>query len=139
MSITEDSGTYVAGKCTNKCRGQAKCIDYEPFLQHYSAELNTSNTLIYTAEDLPAGTLPPTDRGTSRDTLRQLADLTGGRLYPGTNMDTAITESMKNARGRYQIAIAAPAPNGKHHKLRVTCARKGVHVEATKGYFATEL
>jgi VWFA-related protein len=139
MSITEDSGTYVAGKCTNKCRGQAKCIDYEPFLQHCSAELNTSNTLIYTAEDLPAGTLPPTDRGTSRDTLRQLADLTGGRLYPGTNMDTAITESMKNARGRYQIAIAAPAPNGKHHKLRVTCARKGVHVEATKGYFATEL
>ena len=114
------------------------CIDYEPFFQHFSAELSRTNTLIYSAEDLPAGAMPPTNRGTSEDTLRQLADLTGGRLYTGTNMDKAITESMKNARGRYQIAIAAPAPNGKHHKLRVTCARKGVRVEGPRGYFAIE-
>ena len=138
MTITEESGTYVAGKCTSNCRGLAKCIDYAPFLQHFSSELSRANTLVYTAEDLPSSAMPSTARGTSWDTLHQLADLTGGRMYTGTNMDNAITEAMKNARGRYRIAIAAPAANGKHHKLRVTCARKDIRVDAPRGYFASE-
>jgi hypothetical protein len=59
-------------------------------------------------------------------------------MYTGTNVDKAISDAVKNARGRYQVTIAAPAANGKHHKLRVTCARKGVHVEAPRGYWSTE-
>ncbi len=136
MIITEEAGSYVAGKCTDTCREQVKCIDYEPFLQHFSTELARTNTLMYTAENLPEGAMPPTDRGSSADTLRQLADLTGGRMYTGTNMDAAITEAIKNARGRYRISIATANPNGKHHKLRVTCTRKGVRVEGPRGYFA---
>ena len=115
-----------------------KCLDYEPFLEHFTTELRRANTLIYAAQDLPNGALPPDDRGTATDTLRQLCDLTGGRMYTGTNVDKAIHDAVKNARGRYQIAIVGPKPSGKHHKLRVTCARKGVRVEAPRGYWATE-
>ena len=136
--ITEGSGSYVGGKCTSNCRRLMKCIDYEPFLQHFTGELNQSNTLLYAAEDLPVGAMPPTDHGTAADTLRQLADLTGGRVFLGTNMDKAITEAIKNARGRYQVTIAAPALDSKHHKLRVACARKGVKVDGPRGYWATQ-
>jgi VWFA-related protein len=136
MTMTDDTGSFLAGKCTDICRRQTKCLDYEPFFQHFSAGLARANTLIYTAEDLPQGALPPNARGTADDTLRQLADLTGGRMYMGTNMDRAITEAIKNARGRYQISIAAANPNGKHHKLRMKCARKGVRVEGPRRYFA---
>ncbi len=136
MIITEDAGSYLAGKCTDICRRQTKCIDYQPFFQHYSIELARTNTLIYTAEDLPQGALPPDTRGTSEDTLRQLADLTGGRMYMGTKMDNAITDAIKNARGRYQISIATANRNGKHHKLRVTCTRKGVRAEGPRSYYA---
>ncbi len=138
MTITGESESYVAGKCTTNCRINTKCVDYEPFFHHFSAELNRTNTVVYTAEDLPAGAMPPTNRGTAAYTLRQMADLSGGRLFTGTNMDKAIIEAMKNARGRYQIGIDAPASNGKYHKLRVTCARTGVRVEGPKGYFADQ-
>jgi hypothetical protein len=53
-------------------------------------------------------------------------------------MDKAITEAIKNARGRYQVTIAAPALDSKHHKLRVACARKGVKVDGPRGYWATQ-
>jgi hypothetical protein len=138
MTITDASGSYVGGKCTANCRRLSKCVDYEPFFQHFSSVLNHTNTVVDAAEDLPQGALPPNNRGTAVDTLQRMADLSGGRLYPGTNIDKAILEAMKNGRGRYQISIAAPAANGKYHKVRLTCARKGVRVEGPKGYFADQ-
>jgi VWFA-related protein len=138
MTITDASGSYVGGKCTANCRRLSKCVDYEPFFQHFSSVLNHTNTVVDAAEDLPQGALPPNNRGTAVDTLQRMADLSGGRLYPGTNIDKAILEAMKKGRGRYQVSIAAPAADGKYHKVRVTCARKGVRVEGPKGYFADQ-
>ena len=136
----EGSGNYLAGKCTSECRrAGTKCISYTPFLQHFSAKLNRTGTTVYSVEETDGGSLAPIDRGTSEDTLRQLADLTGGPKYPDGEVEKAIAHSLEDARTRYQFVYDAPAPDGKYHKLRVTCTRKGVRVEAQRGYFADRL
>jgi len=132
------SGTYVAGKCTEKCRGNFPCVDYTPFFQHISSELSRTNTVINSAQVIPEGWTPFTDRGSPTDTLRQLANLTGGRVYTVNEVEKAITQSLVNARARYQLAFDAPSPNGKLHKLRVACTRNGARIDAPKGYWADQ-
>jgi hypothetical protein len=68
--------------------------------------------------------------------LQKLADLTGGRLYHDGQVQKAITDSLKNAGARYQLAYAAPLLDGKYHKLRVACSLEGVRIEVQQGYFA---
>ena len=137
-TFPEGSGSYLAGKCTDKCRGYHKCVDYTPFLQHFTTELNQNNTLFYSAEETAEGSTPLIDHGTSADTLQQLVALTGGRLYAVNDIEKAITQSVRNARARYQLVYVAPPPNGKYHKLRVTCARSGVRLEFPRGYYSLQ-
>jgi VWFA-related protein len=132
------ASSYVAGKCTHKCNGYYPCVDYVPFFRHFTSELNQSNTIMYNAEMTREHFAPFTDRGTCADTLRQLASLTGGRMYVANSVEQAITDSIRNARARYQLVYTAPPPNGKYHKLRVTCARNGVRLEFPRGYYADE-
>jgi VWFA-related protein len=76
------------------------------------------------------------DRGRPRDTLQQLADLTGGRMYIHGEIDQAIAQSLQDVRSRYQLVYDGPAPDGKYHKLRVECSRPGVRIEASQGYYS---
>ncbi len=138
FTIQDNSGTFTAGKCTNECAGISKCVDYEPFLQHFTTKMKQTNTVIDIALDLPNGDMPPDARGTSADTLHQLANLSGGRFYDGSTIDKAITEALQDARGRYQMKIESASANGKFHKLKVTCTRKGVRLDAPRGYWATQ-
>lgn len=132
------SGSYVAGTCTSDCSKwhSGKCIDYTPFFARLGAQLNRSGTVLYSVEQVPSGALPPSDHGTSMDTLKQLTDLTGGRAYSSGDFDKALSQSIKDARARYQLAFDAPASDGKFHKLRVKCNRKDVVIEAQRGYYA---
>jgi hypothetical protein len=95
----------MAGKCSLECRpnpSEHKCRDYSPFLQHFAAQLNKSNTTISSVEVSGAGALPRTDSGTPADTLRQLAFLTGGRVFLDTNaeVEKAISESLTRSKAR---------------------------------------
>lgn len=133
--------TYVAGICTWQCHPSPmlnKCLDLTPFLQHFATDLVQSDTILSSVEVTHVGELPDTDRGTPADTLRQLANLTGGRVYLDTNseVETGLTESLKGARGRYRLAYAGPERDGSYHKLRVVCIREGVQIQAQQGYFA---
>ena len=131
-------GTYLAGVCNSDCTKfiGGPCLDYTPFLRHFTTELDRNGALVYSVEDTVEGRLPPSGLGTSKDTLEQLATLTGGRMYIGGEVAKAIAESLQDARARYQLAYDAPPPDGKYHKLRVACSRKGVRIEAQRGYFA---
>ena len=133
-------GSYLAGKCSSDCAkwgGAEKCIDYSPFLRHFSAELARTGTNIYSVEETPSGGLPRADRGSAKDTLEQLTDLTGGRMYSRGEVEKAITQSLEGARARYKLVFDGAA-DGKYHNLRVTSTRKGVHVEAPRSYFADQ-
>jgi len=53
VAFAEGSGSYLAGECTEKCAKwteETKCIDFAPFLQHFSAALNRTGTIVYPVE-----------------------------------------------------------------------------------------
>jgi VWFA-related protein len=134
------SNSYLAGKCGWECHpnpSDTKCLDYTPFLQHFAAETAAAETTVSSVAVTATGLLD-FERGTAANTLRQLADLTGGQLYMDKNseVEKAIKAALLEAKGRYQLAFAAMAKDGKYHKVRVASTREGVHIVAPQGYFA---
>jgi VWFA-related protein len=132
-------GSYAAGKCGSACTmrpGVMYCIDYAPFLGHFGTVLTQSDTILDVVEAQPEASLPPNSRGTSFDTIQQLADVSGGRIYFSGAIESAVTQALQVVRAHYELTYDPPRPNGKYHKLRVECSRKGVHIAAPHGYIA---
>jgi VWFA-related protein len=67
-------------------------------------------------------------------TFDQFAELTGGTV--STDFAKTISEAMNASRSSYVIQYAAPPPDGKYHKIRVTCSRKGIRIQTKQGYYA---
>ncbi len=114
------SNSYLAGKWTLDCHpnpSDTKCLDYTPFLRHLGAEAAATDTIVSSLV-VNAGGLLDFDRGTSANTLWQLADITGGQVYLDRNSDVekAIHEALLATEGRYQLAYAAEARDGKYHQ-----------------------
>lgn len=141
VPFSTGSENYVGGRCTNECSrrpGVVRCIDYTPFLMHFGDRLARTDTIFNSVDLSLRGGVRPADRGRSRDTLLQLADISGGRVYLHGEIDQAITDSLQEAGARYQLSYDAPTPDGKYHEVRVECPRKGVHLQAPQGYYAAE-
>jgi hypothetical protein len=74
----------------------------------------------------------------SQETLNEFANMTGGRANGGKDIGAAIAQAMNDARTSYLLGYYAPDENedGKFHKLRIACTRKGVRIQAKTGYYA---
>jgi VWFA-related protein len=72
--------------------------------------------------------------------LDEFAGLTGGRANQGKEIGAAIKEARNDLLTSYQIGYFPPRPNrvDEFHKLRITCNRKGVRIQARTGYYAGE-
>jgi len=68
-------------------------------------------------------------------TLDQFADLTGGKVY-ANDFEKAVKEVMAASGSGYVIEYDGPQLDGKYHRIRVSCSRKGVHLQVKKGYYA---
>jgi VWFA-related protein len=131
-------------------------IDYTPLLQRLTATLDRANVAVYTLR-LPgslaqanspdgglAGSRGPAPAGSlgaglaSAETLDEFAGLTGGRAYGTVDIERAITQAANDARMSYLIAYDPPLDkwDGKYHKIRVVCSRKGVRLQTKQGYYA---
>ena len=68
------------------------------------------------------------------------AEMTGGRPDAGKDVGGAVRQAITDMRTSYQIGYYPPAQNwdNKLHKLRVTCTRKGVRIQAKTSYYAWE-
>ncbi len=107
--------------------------DYTPVVQDFAGELNRAAIALYPVD--------MEDRQTngmeSEDTLRLLADLTSGKWF-GEDFGAAMAQIDTDARSRYLLRYT-PGPSnwdGKFHKLRIICDRKGVQLRAATGYLA---
>jgi hypothetical protein len=117
-------------------------IDYTPLLQRLTATLDRANVAVYTLR-LP-GSLAPVAAGSggaglaSIETLDEFAGLTGGRAYGTLDIERAISQAAADARMSYLIAFDPPLDqwDGKYHKIRVACSRKGVRLQTKQGYYA---
>jgi len=74
----------------------------------------------------------------SEETLDEFARLTGGRAYQNNDISGAIKQAITDAKQSYLISYTPPPENwdGKYHKIRITCTRKGVRLQARQGYLA---
>jgi VWFA-related protein len=120
-------------------------IDYTPLVRRLTATMDRANVAVYTLH-LP-GSLVPVPTGStgsagfsSLETLDEFAGLTGGRAYGSVDVARALTQSAADARLSYLIAYDPPLDkwDGKYHKIRVVCARKGVRLQTKQGYYAFE-
>ncbi len=137
-------------------------VDYTPYINQLSQTLDRADVSIYAVQQSPPGTAANQDveaaQGAaplgssaassnstspfagmgSEQTLDQFASLTGGRAYQNNDIAGAVKQAINDARQSYLVTYAPPPENwdGKYHKLRVTCARKGVKVQTRQGYFA---
>ena len=68
-------------------------------------------------------------------TLEQFAELTGGKTYTN-DFEKAVKETMAASRSGYVIEYDGPQLDGKYHRIRVSCSRKGVHLQVKQGYYA---
>lgn len=113
--------------------------DYTPQLRCLSEAAARANVAIYPVQQIPPGM--GTYRGhegyDSEDTLDQFAQLTGGRAV-ASDVGLTLHQAVNDLRTSYQVAYAPPAENwdGKFHKLRVACTRKGVRVQSRTAYYA---
>lgn len=118
-------------------------IDFTPLLRGMSQAFDRAKVSIYPARQVMLGSPnsmggPGTTGVGSIDTLSQFADLTGGRPDAGKDIGAAVRQAITDARTSYVVTYVPPESNwdDKFHKLRITCARKGVKLQAKTGYYA---
>jgi len=122
-------------------------IDYTPLLQRLTATLDRANVAVYPVRQpgslapgaaAPGSTDAPSMGLASIETLEEFAGLTGGRAYGTVDIAGAIAQAARDARMSYLIAYDPPLDkwDGKYHKIRVACSRKGVRLQTKQGYYA---
>jgi VWFA-related protein len=118
-------------------------IDYTPILRQLSEKLDRMHVSIYPVQQIPPGMAM---QGTAEaqhtglgdeDTLQEFARYTGGRANASNSIGDAIRQAVNDTQTGYQIAYVPTAPrDGKFHKLKIACARKGVRIQVKEGYYA---
>lgn len=128
-------------------------VDYSPYIRQLSNTLDRADVSIYAVQQSPPGSITGVDAAGptgaapatspfsgmgSEETLDQFASLTGGRAYQNNDIPGAIKQAVADARQSYLISYAPPPENwdGKFHKIRLTCSRKGVRLQNRQGYLA---
>ncbi len=105
-------------------------VDFSVRLRDFCQELQKAQIMVYPVAQSIQGAEAAV--GTeSEQTLTEFAGITGGRKYRSGGVGGAIRQAVADSRANYQIAYdsAAQNPDGKHHKLRITCSRKDVHLQ----------
>jgi len=118
-------------------------VDFTPLLRQLSEVFDRSGAAIYPVQQIMLGSPDALNGGTgvdSRATLDELAGLTGGRPNSGKDIGAAVRQAVTDLRSSYQLGYYAQPRNwdGKFHKLRITCTRKGVRIQARSGYYALQ-
>ena len=118
-------------------------VDFTPLLRQMSETFDRSGVAIYPVRQVMIGS-PDNVDGANRsgissiETLDQFAGMTGGRPDAGKDIAAALRQAIIDTRTSYQIGYFPPEKNwdDKFHKLRLTCTRKGVRIQAKTGYYA---
>jgi VWFA-related protein len=119
--------------------GREMVINTTP-LRVFAARLSSLEGVAFSVQERPNGSLATDNTGSPGDTLRQLAELTGGRAYASDTTEKAIAEAINNPpRLNYRLTFAPDKLDGKYHKLKVTSANKDVKVQSPLSYYASPL
>ena len=112
-------------------------VDFTGPLRWFCEELERAQIVVYTVGQSTAGAAAAV--GTSSTaSLAEFTELTGGRGYVSDNAGGAIQQARTDSRANYEIAYYPSSlnPDGKHHKVRIVCARKDVRLQTEQGFYA---
>ncbi|MGH9405150.1 MAG: VWA domain-containing protein [Candidatus Acidiferrales bacterium] len=120
--------------------------DLEHAYKALNAALNNANIAIYPvdARGLVAGAPGTTNWNnlySSQDTMKDLANKTGGQAFVNTNdIARAIRAAADDSQASYELGsyLHNIRWNGQYHTLKVKVSRPGVHLHYRQGYFATK-
>jgi VWFA-related protein len=129
ISVRDNAGEYV---------------DFQPYLRELSSTFARYNAAIYPVMQVPPGMAMLGSEEAqysgmgSKETLSQFAELTGGRSKGEIDIAVVVRQAISDNGASYQIGYRPPESNwdGKFHKIKVTCVRKGVKVQSKTGYYA---
>jgi VWFA-related protein len=112
-------------------------VDFTNPLRLFCEEMERAQIVVYPVVESSRGAGGAV--GTQGEqSLEEFANITGGRMYRSGGVGDALRQATQDARGNYQIGYYSEPvkPDGKHHKYRVTCARKEVRVQTEAGFYA---
>jgi VWFA-related protein len=112
-------------------------VDFTNPLRLFSEELERAQIVVYPVVESSRGAGGAV--GTQGEqSLDEFSSITGGRMYRSGGVGDALRQATFDARGNYRVDYYSEAakPDGKHHKLRVTCTRKEVRILAAPGFYA---
>jgi VWFA-related protein len=112
-------------------------LDFTNPLRWFCEQLQEAQIVVYTVDQSVAGAGAAVG-SYSAESLEEYTDITGGRSYSSDAADGAIRQARMDSRANYEIAYYSRPlnPDGKHHKIRVTCARKEVRLQTEHGFYA---
>ncbi|MEO8370291.1 MAG: VWA domain-containing protein [Candidatus Solibacter sp.] len=111
--------------------------DVDPEYRRAIAALNEANVALYTVD--ARGLLVNRGDGPNIDTMRDLAEATGGKAYYHRNdIDHALEEAAEDVRRTYTLGFYIPEQerDGRVHELRVRVDRAHVELRYRKSYYA---
>ena len=101
------------------------------------AALNDASVSVYPID--PRGISCNPDVAINIDTMKDIADATGGKAFYNRNdLTTGVRSALDDARVAYELTYSPhpTAQDGAYHTIRVQCARRGVQLHYRRGYFA---
>jgi VWFA-related protein len=121
---------------TAPCSGNY--VDFTPVLRYLAGQLDTVGVSMYPVDEWTVG---EGDRTLVKDMLDQFAGMTAGRPYPSGGTKAAIPDAIQATRFNYTLAYqpARQSWDGKYHKVKVNCTRKGIQLQYEQGYMADAL
>lgn len=112
-------------------------IDYKPLLRKFAEACGRAKVSVYTVNPSTSAVPSAADLA-SVETMQQISNLTGGRLYTSNNISKAVGQASDEWRGDYTLAYTPAAENwdGKLHKVKITSARRGTDLLYSDAYYA---
>jgi VWFA-related protein len=116
--------------------GQGR-LDFTKPVQSLCEGLQQAQIAVYTVDQSMAGAAEGVGT-TSVETLQEFTSITGGREYSSDRAGEAIQQARTDSRANYEMAYYSTSLNsdGKHHKIRVICVRKDVHLQTEHEFYA---
>jgi VWFA-related protein len=123
----------VVWNVTAPCTGNF--VDFAPVVRYLADQLDALGVSLYPVDEW---NVDGGDRMLVKETLDQFAAMTAGRSYASGGTKEAIPDALQAMHLSYTLAYQ-PAPkswDGKYHKVKLTCARKGAQLQFEQGYIA---
>jgi VWFA-related protein len=114
-------------------------VDFTVPLRRICERLADAQVVVYNIQQSASGAAEAIG-AESQMTIDEITSDTGGRAYRSGRIGDAVHQAISDSRGNYQLAYYTPATkiDSKHHKIKVVCSHKDVHLQTVQGFYSMQ-